>query len=150
MAGRFRLRGKLYEMSSINEISLKDLLLFNTQAEELGIPERWADVELAALDMSAMKTAREGLTHPMRNVVIAVTVWISRRAAGEDLSFSDAIDFPLAEVEFLPDPGDRKAGPTKGAAKKRPAKKGSKASGRAGGRAATKRTPTSARRSTTG
>lgn len=141
MAGRFKLDGRTYEMTAINEISLRDLVLFNAQAAEMGGDFRWSDVEEAAAEMQAMKTVGEASKHPRRNLVIAVTIWISRRAAGDDLSFGEAIDFPMSSVEFLPSAEDRKPGPTK--ARKGPAKKSTrKASARAGGRPGATRSTT--------
>jgi hypothetical protein len=118
---RFKIGEKLYSTASLDEVSLRDIIRFNTQAESLGIAERWHDVEVAAAEM-ASGTQAAAMAHPMRNVVIGVTIWASRLVAGEDVTFEQAVTFPVRELTMLPDPEDRKSGKAKGA-KRAPAKK---------------------------
>ena len=113
---RFVIDGKTYTTTALDEVPLKDLIRFNTEAGDMGLKERWNSVQSAAVEMDAMTTA-EAENHPDSLLVMAVTIWVSRRLAGEDLAFGDAIDVPMNRIKFLADPGDRK-GPTKGAAKK--------------------------------
>lgn len=114
---RFSIDGRIYNTASVDEISLKDLVLFKTQAADIGLNVSWPDIEQAVDQISAMKTDEAG-NHPEFLTVIAVTIWVSRRLAGEDLAFGDAIDVPMGKLKFLPEPEDRKPNPTKGAAKK--------------------------------
>lgn len=123
---RFKLGEKVYSPAGLDEISLKDLVLFNTQAEQMGLSARWSDVEQAGQEMAELSEA-DAERHPNKMLVIAVTIWIARRGAGEDLSFGEAIDFPMSAITFLADPEDRKPGKPKGA-KKAPAKRTPKAS----------------------
>lgn len=111
---RFSIDGKVYSMSAIDAVSLKDLILFNTQAADMGLAERWNDIERISTEINAMSTD-EAEAHPSKLLMFAVTVWVSRRLAGEDLSFGEAIDIPLSSVTVLADPSDRqaKANPTK-------------------------------------
>jgi hypothetical protein len=113
---RFSLNGKVYTTSAIDEVSLKDLVRFNTEAADMGLRERWNDIERVATEMDAM-TPKEAEQHPDKLLVTAVTIWVARRVAGEDLSFGDAIDLPLSKITWIPDPEDKKpvkANPTKG------------------------------------
>ena len=121
---RFRLHGKLYSTAALDEISLKDLVLFNSQAEEIGMARKWSDVERAAFEVASMTPAEADL-HPDKLLVIAVTIWASRRMAGDLVTFGEAIDFPVKDIEFLPATEDRKPGKRNGA-RKAPAKKASK------------------------
>jgi hypothetical protein len=113
---RFVIDGKTYTTTALDEVPLKDLIRFNTEAADMGLRERWNDVQRAAVEMDGM-TETEAEDHPDSLLVMAVTIWVSRRLAGEDLAFGDAVDVPMNHIKFLADPGDRK-GPTKGAAKK--------------------------------
>jgi hypothetical protein len=113
---RFVIDGKTYTTTALDEVPLKDLIRFNTEAADMGLRERWNDVQRAAVEMDGM-TSAEAEDHPDSLLVMAVTIWVSRRLAGEDLAFGDAVDVPMNQIKFLADPGDRK-GPTKGAAKK--------------------------------
>lgn len=117
---RFKLGDKTYETAGLDEVSLRDLVLFNTQAAEIGLASRWSDVEAAAEEFDSL-TEEEVRRHPDNMLVMAVTIWITRRAAGEDLSFGDAIDIPISKIEILPDPGDHKPGKPRGAKKPRKA-----------------------------
>lgn len=140
---RFKIGDKVYSTAMLDEVTLKDIIRFNTQAEDLGIAEKWHDVEVAAAQMASAKAA-EAMAHPMRNVVIGVTIWASRLIAGEEITFEQAVDFPIKDLTLLPDPADRKksAGKAKGA-KKAPAKKAAKKSTPASrrGAAAARTTP---------
>jgi hypothetical protein len=91
-------------------------VLFNTQAADMGLAEKWSDVERISAEFDAMSEA-EAENHPDKLLMIGVTVWVSRRASGEDLSFGDALDFPISSLDFLPEPEDRKPGKPKGAKK---------------------------------
>lgn len=124
---RFKLGEKVYSPAGLDEVSLKDLVLFNTQAADMGLAERWSDVEAASEEIAAM-SERDAERHPGKFLVIAVTIWIARRAAGEDLSFGDAIDFPMSSISFIADPEDRKPGKRNGAKKAAPARQTPKVS----------------------
>jgi hypothetical protein len=117
---RFKIGSKVYNTALLEEITLRDLMLFNTQAEDMGLSERWSDVERTAMEMSELdEDAAE--KHPGKMLMIGVTIWASRRLSGEAVTFEEAVDVPMASIVFLPATGDRKPGPTKarkGAAKK--------------------------------
>lgn len=118
---RFKLYDRVYTTAALDELTLKDLVLFNSQAEEIGMARKWSDVERISAELSELST-EEADQHPERLLIIAVTVWATRRTAGDQVTFGEAIDFPLSAIEFLPEPQDRKPGKRKGAAKKAPAK----------------------------
>lgn len=120
---RFQIGETIYNTASLDELSLKDIVLFDSQAAEIGLDARWSDLEQAATDMAAM-TGDEADRHPRKILVIAVTIWAARRMAGEQIKFGDAIDFPANSMRLLPEAGDKKPGKPKAAkkaAKKTPA-----------------------------
>lgn len=127
---RFKIGAKVYTMTSLDDVSLRDIVMFNTEAAALGLGKTWADVEqLAAEIQAADDDAAEN--HPDKMLMIGVTVWASRRVAGDDVTFGEAIDVPLSAIEFLPEPGDRKPGKAKAhkgqGKKKKPQSQGSPA-----------------------
>lgn len=110
---RFKLGTVVYSTATLDEISLKDLLGLQGELDQLGIKETWSDIETAGQELGKLPEA-QAQQHPMALLLFAVTVWASRRAAGEVIRFTDAIDFPMSQITFLSDPGDhKKAGPTK-------------------------------------
>jgi hypothetical protein len=123
---RFKLAGKTYTTASLDSVSLKDLLVWQRECADLGLSIPWAQVEANAVAMSE-GDAEANLADVDQLLMLAVTIWASRRAAGEDLTFAEAIDFPLTELEFLPQPQDHAP---KAASKKQP-RKGSAAGGSA-------------------
>lgn len=107
---RFKIEDKVYESVGIDEISLADMMTFNRDAEPLGFS--WADVERIASDEA----------EPQGNekfIIMAVTIWLARRNAGEALSFADATEVKMTDIDILPEPGDHKPGKPKGAKKPR-------------------------------
>ena len=109
---RFSIDGRMYNTASVDQISLKDLVLFKSQCADIGLPITWPEVERAVDEISVMSTKDAG-NHPEFLTVIAVTIWISRRTAGDDLPFGDAIDVKMSSLTFLPEPEVRKPNPTK-------------------------------------
>jgi hypothetical protein len=61
---------------------------------------------LQAIGASAA-TQAEGEVPENADLWMAVMVFLTRRAAGEKLTFLEAIDVPLGSIEFLPEPGDQ-------------------------------------------
>jgi hypothetical protein len=125
---RFTIDGELYTTTSLDSISLKDLMVFNTQMADLGLPYTWGDIESASQEMVGLSDSEASL-HPMAPLLTGLTIWASRRAKGEQLTIAEAVDVRLSSLVFLPPAEDRAtANPTKG----RTAAKASKASAPAG------------------
>lgn len=114
---RFQIDGKTYSTATLDEITLKDLLLFEVQARDLGLDVTWAQLQERA---AALDTADEAAADRDGLLMMAATIWASRRMAGEDVTFGDAIDVPLASIVFLPPTEDHKPGPPKARKKGRP------------------------------
>ena len=137
---RFKIGSRMYNGASLDRLTLKDILLLEQSTQDLGRPLKWSEIERWTSELDELsKQAAFGKTpaecdaamrartdHPGNIWVMAMVIWASRRLAGEQVSFEDAIDFPMGDLEFLPDTKDHlPAGPTK--ARPRPRK----ASGRA-------------------
>lgn len=119
---RIKLRGKVYEVPAFDELPIKHALLFDVQAADLGIPDRWTDVEEAAFvaasfdpEVDLYDAAQFARSHAGR-LVVAAAVWAAMNIAGEDVTLSEATDIPESEVDFLDPPKDRQ--PKKRATKK--------------------------------
>jgi hypothetical protein len=80
----------------------------------------WAQFEALAVEMSGLSPAEQA-AHPMAAFVMAVSIWSSRRAAGDKVTFAEVLDEPFEWVS-VKQPQDRSPGKRKGA-KKAPAKK---------------------------
>lgn len=125
----FRSDGKVYEIVEVDQISLRDLITFPRDAEEvLGKPMTWAEAQAMSQEVAALPP-KERDDHPMGPFVLAVVIWASRRAAGDTITFSEALDASFEWVETKR-PQDHKPGKRQGAkkapAKKAPAKKTAK------------------------
>lgn len=117
----FRSGGKVYELVERDQISLRDVVTFPRDAAKvLGEPYTWSQFEKLAREVEAL-TEDEREEHPMAPFVLAVTIWSSRRAAGDKISFDECLDEDFEWVA-IKRPTDREPGKRKGA-KKAPAKK---------------------------
>ncbi len=105
---KFKLGSKVYDAASIEDLSLKFILMLERETADLGRPMRWADITAMVDSLGAIEDHEERGRHPDAPWVLAVTIWAARRNAGEDLTFGEAIDFPLSGLTFLHDPQDRK------------------------------------------
>jgi hypothetical protein len=137
----FKIDGKIYSTAGLDELSLKDVLLFDGQAADLGLGITWRDVEQISQEFADL-TSEEADRHPRAVLMVALTVWASRRVAGDDVSLDEAISIPISSIDFgsVPEPArptqPRKAGAAKGAKTSgNPAKRA--ASARPAARAAT-------------
>jgi hypothetical protein len=158
-AVEFKIDGKTYTTAGLDEITLKDVLRFDTQAAALGLGITWKDVERINQEFAEL-TAEEADNHPQAVLMVALTIWASRRVAGDDVSLDEAIDIPLSSIDFGTPPEEparptqpRKAGAKKGAQKSgNPAKRAASAQPAARAAAASGRAPrkTSASRSAAG
>lgn len=126
---RFKIGDTTYNAATLDRISLSNILLLEKETTEYGRPMKWSEIR-AIGDVIETLTEKEFESHDEAPWFIALTVWASRLDAGERITFAEAIDFPLGDLELIPEPQDHKrpANPTRA----RPA------SGRAGARAAKK------------
>lgn len=115
---RFKIGSKVYTSAALDEVSLRDLVLFDNQSADMGWSKRWSDIERIATEWDAL-SVEEAETYPEKMTMIAVTIWVSRRVAGEDVTLDQALDIPLNSLDFLPEPEDKKPGKPKGAKKPR-------------------------------
>ena len=121
---RFKLQGRTYTATAVfDRVPLRDLLALEVELETLGRPMKWSQVREMVQRISLLDDAQDD---PDFLWFLGLLVWGTRRIAGEALTFEEAIDFPLGELEILPDPDDHKK-----AAKPTP-RKARPGSGRAG------------------
>lgn len=133
---RIVLRGKTYTILKPSDLTLKMLLQLEIETEQFGKRMTLADFERLDAEWAAHRASTAGASiHPAAVWLVAVTVWASKRLAGEEVTFEDAIDFSFDEIKAVPTPQDRKppAGRKAAPRKARPSKA---ASGRAGARQA--------------
>lgn len=119
---RFMIDDRVYTSAALDEVSLRDMLLFEGQAKDIGLSLTWGEIEDLAQRVAGETDAnnvstQDGLT------LTAATVWASRRAAGDDVTFGEAIDVPVNRIRFLRATEDHRPDPSKA----RKPKKGSKA-----------------------
>jgi hypothetical protein len=125
----FRSGGKVYELAEMDQVSLRDIVTFPREAAQvLGEPMTWSQFQDHLNEMEALDE-EERAAHPLSDFVMTVLIWISRRAAGETVTYGECLDAPFEWVEMKV-PQDRQPGKAKGA-KKAPAKKSTRTSARA-------------------
>ena len=121
---KFKIGTKIYDAADIDP-TLKDILLLEKECADMGRPVKWGQFqgwqdELRALAAKGDEDAVQN--HPEILWLMALTIWASRKAAGESVTFGEAIDFRMDDFDWLPEPEDhKKPNPTKA----RPARKGS-------------------------
>ena len=102
-----KIGSRVYTQPNMDDINLRDLLRFDVEVSELGLAKTWGDVERIQADLDGMDEDGRA-RHPERLFMVAAMVWLARRTAGEDVTFSEAVDIRIEDVTVLPDPEDRK------------------------------------------
>jgi len=110
------IEGKRYPMVTASEATLADLIAIKRQTGiSVGELQECADLFDGLDEKDAEKVAEKYPDEAL--VVFGVSVWLSRRAAGEHLTLEEACAVPLDKIRQIAEPGD-KATPKKKAAKK--------------------------------
>lgn len=117
---RLKIRGQVYSSVQLDDIELGDIVLFNSHAIRDNLPVTWADIERAGREIQNLPDAEVG-AHPMYPLTLGAAIWLSMRAAGEDVTFAEALKVKASDIDLLPEPEDKKPGKPKGATKPRKA-----------------------------
>jgi hypothetical protein len=126
---KFKLGSKVYAVASLDLPTLSQILKFEAQsADVFGHPVTFAEIGQMSEDLDKIKDEKAKLRSPDGMKVLAVTIWASRVAAGEDVTLGEAVDFSLNDLTFLSEAGDPPNPTTP-----RPPRKGSGAAGKTGG-----------------
>ena len=103
---KLRIEGKTYDLASVeDDLTLRDVLALEVATEEVG--RRWTipQVVAAARRIGDLpKDERE--LDPDTLWVFAITVWASRRNAGDPVSFGDVLDIRMGDIDVIADPKD--------------------------------------------
>lgn len=120
---RLKINGKLYPSLELDAVSLRDILRFEGEVRDFRADAGWAwpDVLGTSQDFADL-TDDEVSRHPKWPWFLASMIWASRRLAGEEVTFDEALgDLDSSGVDFVEEPGDHKPGKAKGAKKPRKA-----------------------------
>jgi len=138
---RFILRGKTYSTIGVGDMTVKMLLELEQETADFGRRITLAEFERMNAEYGEhLKLGGSAVVHPAYFWLMGIAVWAARKMAGEDVTFSEAIDFAPDEIKEIPAPRDhqpktaRKAAAKSAPRKARSAKKA--ASGRADARPA--------------
>jgi hypothetical protein len=103
---RLLIDGREYPAVDHSNASLLHLMELKQQTRDF--TEDGKGLGMAALQaVGASAGARaDGEVPESADLWMAVMVFLTRRAAGEKVTFLEAIDVPLGSIEFLPEPGD--------------------------------------------
>ena len=122
---KFYIKDRLYDAAAIQSITLEQVMEFDREAKARNFGFSFADLEELNARLTKM-TEQERRGDPGVLLILSLTIWASRMAAGEKVSYSEAIDVPMSDLLFVRDeedkkkPDPRRARPASGrAAKKR-------------------------------
>lgn len=116
---KFKLYDKVYDGGALDELSLKLILQLEKETAEFGRPLNISDVQSMSNSVQALKTDAERAAHPDVMWLTAISIWAARKIAGDQVTFDQAIDFPLTALTILPEPQDHKQpDPTRARARK--------------------------------
>lgn len=92
---KVRIGERTYDMAGLDSAHLSDLIAL----------KRETGLGVVAIQAGLAGLGTDELTDDAL-VALGCIVWLTRRRAGERLSFEQACDFSLDALEFLPDPDD--------------------------------------------
>jgi len=103
---KFKLRGQIYEASTIDRLTLGDLIRLEKETTDMGRPMKWSELRgilervQAEFDLDPEYDLEGDDQFPW---FLGMMIWSSRRNAGEAIPFGDAVDIPLGEIEVIAD-----------------------------------------------
>jgi len=106
---KFSIAGTVYDVADLDRVTLKDILLFESQTAAMGRKLTWVEVGDMAAHIDSLKSEKAKESDPAAIWLTAVAIWAARRLAGEDVTFADALDFEMRDLRFIAEPEDRKA-----------------------------------------
>jgi hypothetical protein len=105
---KFKIGDRVYDGTAIDQLSLKMLLELEQQTKDFGRTLTMNDIQSMSAELDGLKSDQERQAHPNGPWFLAVAIWAARKLAGEAVTFSEAIDFPLKDLTFLAEPQDHK------------------------------------------
>ena len=106
---RFKIGKATYHTASADRLTLRQWMQIEQETTALGRPMTYTDVRAMVDRLGALEGNDEALDRdPDFLWFIALMIWASRTEAGEHITLADAVDFPLDDLEFIPDPQDKK------------------------------------------
>jgi hypothetical protein len=98
---KFKIGGKIYKLDpNLDKLSLLDIISFDEQVADVGLHATWGQVMGWAGEISELADDAR-MSHPRGFLVMAATIWASRRLSGEKVSFSEIVALDLSGIEWL-------------------------------------------------
>ncbi len=107
---RINIGGETYPLSSLDDLTLNQLMRLERESADAGRPMKWRDLRamidrVGKLEPDDVEGDDDFLWY------IGLIVWASRVSSGEKVNLSEALDFRLVDLEFEPDEGELLPGP---------------------------------------
>ena len=102
---RIKIGDGVYTAAALDRITLRNLIRLEKETTDLGRPMRWGELRALA-DRVASLPEDEIESDDDFPWFLGMLVWAARLDAGEVVTFSEAVDFPMGDLEILPDPED--------------------------------------------
>lgn len=106
MTDRIKIGTKIYEAKAITDLSILQLLELETELERFGRPMTVPEIRKIGNEIAAL-SEDEWADHPQALLMMGIGIWAARRAAGETVTFAEAINFPMSDFSALPATTDR-------------------------------------------
>ncbi len=112
---RIRVGDREYPLKYVEELTLLDLLTLEAQTRNIDPSRPLTMYVLRGMERSVAKAiaglsgparVAAGEAHPDAPWLFAVMIWAARRAAGEDVTFAQAIEVDPADIEYVREAGD--------------------------------------------
>lgn len=103
----FILNGKTYTHVDLADILVGDQIRVERWLAKADISEArtWEDVIAIAKEINQLPNFAAQKAHPEFRFSITMTVWLARRAAGEDVTLDEALQYRFDDVTWLNDEG---------------------------------------------
>ena len=106
---KLRVGDRFYPAAQIQSMTLLDTLEMQAALRDNpGISSARSMVDVLSLldEFVSLPSRAEQLDYPEGTFLTAVTIWVTRRRAGERLPFLDAIDIPINDYEWVRESSD--------------------------------------------
>lgn len=105
---KLKIGERTYDAATLDRLTLREILRLEQETAALGRPMKWSEIR-EIVDAVEGMDLEDFDSYDEAPWVVALVVYAARLRAGENISFADAVDFPIGDLEMIFEETDTEA-----------------------------------------